>query len=257
MFTLITGASSGIGYELAKICAKNKHNLILVARNKVVLDRFAIELMETFNIKVEVIASDLSDINNCLKVFEKVQDKGLMVDILVNNAGFGDHGLFVKGDWLKFQEMIQLNISTLTYLTYLFLPNMITQKNGKILNVASTASFLPGPLMSVYYATKAYVLSFSEALSEELSDTGVTVTTLCPGPTSSGFQKIAKMDNMPVLNFWKQPSSYDVAEYGYKSMTAGKSVVVHGLINKIIIQIIRLTPRKFVAKMVRRLQEKR
>ena len=255
MFTLITGASSGIGYELAKICAKNKHNLILVARNKVTLEQLANELMVTFNIKVEVIAIDLSDVSNCLKVFEKVRDKGLNVDILINNAGFGDHGLFVNGDWLKFQEMIQLNVSTLTYLTYLFLPNMITHKNGKILNVASTASFLPGPLMSVYYATKAYVLSFSEALTEELCDTGVTVTTLCPGPTSSGFQKVAKMDNMPVLNFWRQPSSYEVAEYGYKSMIEGKSVVVHGFLNKFIIQFIRLTPRKFVVKMVRRLQE--
>ena len=174
---------------------------------------------------------------------------------MVNNAGFGHFGLFAESNWEKQHQMIELNITALTQLTHLFLPQLIQQK-GKILNVASTAAFQPGPTMAVYYATKAFVLHFSEALSNELKPTGVTVTALCPGATESGFQKAAEMEESKLVKGRKLPSSADVAIYGYKAFMNGKVVAIHGWLNYLMAQSIRFTPRSLVLKVVRFIQDK-
>jgi short-subunit dehydrogenase len=257
MHTLITGASSGIGLEFAKICAQNKQNLILVARSKSQLETLAEDLRKTYAVDIVVIPMDLANPASPKQLFDEVNAREVAVNVLINNAGFGDHGVFAQSEWLKQQEMIQLNITSLTELTHLFLPRMIANQNGKILNVASTAAFQPGPLMAVYYATKAFVLSFSEALGDELKGTGVTVTALCPGPTTSGFQKAANMGNIPLFKVLSPPTSRDVAEYGFAALNKGKAVAIHGAINKIVVQSLRVTPRKLVLKIVRSLQEKR
>jgi short-subunit dehydrogenase len=257
MHTLITGASSGIGLELAKVCARHKENLVLVARSKSQLEQLAQELNKDFGVKVTVIPMDLSDPTSPQKLFDEVNERGLSINVIINNAGFGDHGAFAQADWRKQQDMIQLNIMALTHLTHLFLPKMISNNRGKILNVASTAAFQPGPLMAVYYATKAFVLSFSEALSEELKGTGVNVTALCPGPTTSGFQKTANMGDVPIFKLLTPPTSKAVAEYGYSALNKGEVVAVHGPLNRLVVQSLRITPRCMVIKMVRKLQEKR
>ena len=256
-YTLITGASSGIGFELAHVFAQKKHNLILVARRLDQLKTLQTELKKKYDIEVEVIAADLSSEKSAQKLFDQIQSSKLKVDGLVNNAGFGSHGQFTTTALKNTQQMIQLNITTLTELTKLFLPAMIENKYGRIMNVASTASFQPGPLMTVYYATKAYVLFFSEGLYEELKDTGVSVTALCPGPTESGFQAAANLKNVPVVDFLKMPSSKSVAEYGYQAMQKGRAVAVHGLMNNIMSSTIGFLPRALARKLVMRLQQKK
>jgi short-subunit dehydrogenase len=254
---LITGASSGIGYELAKQFAKNKCNVVLVARNETKLHELAHELSQTYKTTCVVIAKDLSDYKSAKELYSYCIHKNIDIDYLVNNAGFGDYGFFHESNWHKQEDMINLNVTTLTYLTHLFLPEMIKRQYGKILNLASVAAFQPGPLMSVYYATKAYVLSFSEALSNELEDKNITVTALCPGPTESDFvNKAALTDSKLFKRFGKLPSSAEVAEYGYRSMMNGDVVAIHGLMNKIIANSIRFTPRALVRKAVRKIQDK-
>lgn len=255
-FTLLTGASSGIGLELAKIFASHKHNLILVARSKDVLDKLAQELRTEHKVTVEVITLDLALESSPAALFKACQDKNLRVDILVNNAGFGDNAAFVNSEWKKQAEMMDLNMKSLTHITHLFLPSMVAAKKGAILNVASTAAFQPGPYMAVYYATKSYVLSFSEALNEELRGSGVYVTTLCPGPTLSGFQKAANMDTALLFKLGV-PGSREVAEYAYNSLMKKRVVAVHGIMNKIMAFSVRLTPRTLLVRIVRVLQEKR
>ncbi|MCU0427995.1 MAG: SDR family oxidoreductase [Candidatus Kapabacteria bacterium] len=253
---LITGASSGIGYELAKVFAKNNTNLVLVARSEKKLQEIAQELTKTHGISVEVLAKDVSVLASTQEIYSILKQKGIAVDYLVNNAGFGDFGFFTETKWEKELEMINLNMTSLTSLTKLFVSDMVARKQGKILNVASTASFQPGPLMAVYYATKAYVLSFSEAIANELSGTGVTVTALCPGPTESGFQNAAAMNDSKLVKGKKLPTSQDVAEYGYKAMMSGKVVAVHGLMNKVMAQSVRYTPRAVVRSLVRAMSER-
>ncbi len=253
---LITGASSGIGYELAKVFAKNNTNLVLVARSEKKLQEIAQELTKTHGISVEVLAKDVSVLASTQEIYSILKQKGIAVDYLVNNAGFGDFGFFTETKWEKELEMINLNMTSLTSLTKLFVSDMVARKQGKILNVASTASFQPGPLMAVYYATKAYVLSFSEAIANELSGTGVTVTALCPGPTESGFQNAAAMNDSKLVKGKKLPTSQDVAEYGYKAMMSGKVVAVHGLLNKVMAQSVRYTPRAVVRRLVRAMSER-
>lgn len=252
---IITGASSGIGLELAKILAADKINLILVARSENKLIELKKEL-DQYKISTSILALDLSKPDAAQMVFDYCAKENLKVDILINNAGFGDYGMFISSDWKKQEEMIRLNIQTLTHLTHLFLPYMVKNKYGRILNLASIASFLPGPLMSVYYATKAYVLSFSEALSTELEGSGVTVTALCPGPTESGFQKAAAMNESKILKGRKLPTSKDVATYGYKALMDGKVVAIHGFLNSLMVSAIRFTPRSIARKFVRTLQDK-
>ncbi len=254
-YTLITGASSGIGYELARVFAKNHHSLILTARSLDKMNVLKKELEEKYAVSVEVIAEDLSLPGSAQKLFDQIKVKNLEVDILVNNAGFGDHGPFLKAKAQKISEMIHLNITSLTELTKLFLPSMVRNKFGKIMNVASTASFQPGPMMTVYYATKAYVLFFSEGLCEELKGTGITVTALCPGPTISGFQEAAQVKNIALLNNLTLPTSQKVADYGYRAMQDGSAVAVHGLMNRVMSSTVGLFPRAMVRKLVLKLQQ--
>lgn len=182
--------------------------------------------------------------------------KDIAIDILINNAGFGDYGYFHEGNITKYSQMIDLNVRSLTELTYLFGKDMVERRHGRILNVASTAAFQPGPLMSVYYATKHYVLAFSEGIAEEWSDFGVTVTALCPGPTESGFQKTARAGANKIFSK-KLPSSREVAEFGYKGLMARKRVIIHGFMNRIMAISVRFTPRNLIVKIVRSMQEKR
>jgi uncharacterized protein len=250
---LITGASGGIGYELARIHAEHGGDLVLVARTKEKLDEIKQDLESRYNVHVHTIQKDLSLHGSAYEVYNKVNDLNIEIDYLINNAGFGDFHLFTETDWPKQEKMISLNVTTLTHLTRLFLPHMITRGNGKILNVASLASFSPGPTMSVYFATKAYVLSFSEALSEELRGKGITVTALCPGSTESSFHTVAHDGKVPKER--KMPSSGEVADYGYRSMIKGKTVAVPGIINKLMATSVRFLPRSFVVRSVRKIQE--
>jgi uncharacterized protein len=253
---LITGASNGIGLELAKIHASKGGNLVLVARNKSKLDELKVELESQYKISVYTIGKDLSLPNAAQEVYNETAQQKIQVDYLINNAGFGDFGMFVETDWNKELQMINLNITTLTQFTKLYLQDMVARKFGKIMNVASTAAFQSGPTMAVYYATKAYVLSFSEAIDNEVSDKGVTVTSLCPGATESGFQAAAAMEESALVKGKKLPTSKEVAEYGYKSMLAGKTVAIHGLMNYIMANSVRFTPRAIVVKLTRKLQDK-
>lgn len=252
---LITGASSGIGLELAKVHAKKGGNLVLVARNTKKLDELKSELEKTYGIQVYIITKDLSIIGAAQEVYDEIKGQNIEINSLINNAGFGDYGMFVETEWEKENQMINLNITALTKFTKLYGIDMMQRKSGKIMNVASTAAFQPGPLMAVYFATKSYVLSFSEAIDNEFRDFGVTVTALCPGPTESGFQNAASMETNPAFKGRKLPTSKEVAEYGYEAMMKWKTVAIHGIFNAIIANSIRLIPRSWVVKWMRKLQD--
>lgn len=229
---LITGASSGIGYALARVFASHEYNLILVARNSKKLDELADELRNQYNTRVDVIIQDLSQASSAKKVFNDVMNMKLTVDILVNNAGIGNVGFFHETEISRDTEMIQLNIGTLTELTKLFSREMVNRRKGKILNVGSTGSFAPGPFIAVYYATKAYVLSFSRAVSKELKPYGVTVTALCPGAVRTNFCKTAGKRDMPGAMEAKV-----VAEAAYRGLLKNKKVIVPGILNKILVRL--------------------
>ena len=252
---LITGASSGIGYELAKLFAKDKHNLVLVARREKELKQLADALEKQHGIKAKIIAKDLGTANAAQEVYDILDKENMDIDFLVNNAGFGDFCMFHQTDWNKMEQMINLNILTLTHLTRLLVNQMISRKSGKILNLGSTASFQPGPTMAAYCATKAYVLSFSEAIANELKGTGVTVTTLCPGATESGFQKGAALEESKFVKGKKLATSESVAKYGYNALMKGKTVAIHGMMNRILAHSVRFTPRKMVTATARYLLE--
>lgn len=251
---LITGASNGIGLELAKVHASKGGDLVLVARNKSKLDELKAELESKYKVKVYTIGKDLSLSNSAQEVYEETTKQNIQIDYLINNAGFGDFGMFVDSDWSKELQMINLNITTLTQFTKLYLKDMVKRRNGKIMNVASTAAFQPGPIMAVYFATKAYVLSFSEAVDNEVRDKGVTITALCPGATESGFQAAAAMEESNMVKGKKLPTSKDVAVYGYAQMMKGKTVAIHGLMNWILANSVRFTPRSIVVMIARKLQ---
>src|ERR1035437_11122406 len=224
---LITGSTSGIGYELAYIHAKQGGNLVLVARSKDKLEQIKKDLENKYKIDVYIIEKDLSIKDSGKDVYDEIKNNNITVDYLINNGGYGDYGFFNESDWGKLERMIKLNITALTQLTKLFINDMIKRRAGKIMNVASTAAFQSGPTMAVYYATKAYVLSFSEALSNEVKDNGITVTTLCPGATQSGFQEAASMQASRLVKGRILATSKEVAEYGYNAMLKGKSVAIH------------------------------
>ncbi|MEI8272029.1 MAG: SDR family oxidoreductase [Paludibacter sp.] len=247
---LITGASNGLGVEFAKIHAAKGDNLVLVARGKDKMNLLKAEIEKRHNVSVLVIGRDLSEPAAAKTIFNELKTQKIKVDYLINNAGFGDFGNFEKSNWEKQLQMINLNITALAYFTRLFLPDMIKNKYGKIMNVASTAAFQPGPSMSVYFATKAFVLSFSEAIANELKGTDVTVTALCPGATATGFKTAASLDNS---NLFKGTiaTSKSVADFGYKAMMKGKTVVIHGLMNKIMVFSVRFAPRKLVTAITR------
>jgi uncharacterized protein len=253
---LITGASNGIGLELAKVHASKGGNLVLVARNKSKLDELKTELESQYKVSVYTIGKDLSANNSAQEVYDETTKQNIQIDYLINNAGFGNFGMFIETDWNKELQMINLNITTLTHFTKLYLQDMVKRSSGKIMNVASTAAFQSGPTMAVYYATKAYVLSFSEAVDNEVSDKGVTITTLCPGATESGFQAAAAMEESNLVKGKKLPTSKEVAEYGYKAMMKGKTVAIHGLMNYLMANSVRFTPRALVVKLTRKIQDK-
>jgi len=253
---LITGASEGIGMELARIHASKGDHLVLVARRGDRLEALKKELEEQFGIQVMVIAKNLSLANSPQEVFEATQKANLAIDILVNNAGFGHFDLFTDSPWEKEDRMIQLNIAALTHLTKLYLPGMISGGYGRILNVSSVASFIPGPYMSVYFATKAFVTSFSEALAAELQGTGVTVTNLCPGATRSGFQAAAEVREDKPGKGDRMPSGAEVAAFGYRAMMLGRTTVVHGWKNRLMIRFSRLLSGRQAASVIRRMQTK-
>jgi short-subunit dehydrogenase len=253
---LITGASNGIGLELAKIHAAKGDDLVLVARNKQKLDELKSELEAAHKVKVYTIGKDLSLPNAAEDVYDETTRQHISIDYLINNAGFGDFGMFAETDWNKELQMINLNITALTHFTKLYLQDMVKHRSGRIMNVASTAAFQPGPTMSVYCATKAYVLSFSEAVNNEVSDTGITVTALCPGPTESGFQAAAALEDSKLFKGKNIPTSKTVAEYGYRAMMSGKTVAIHGLVNSILANFVRIMPRSLVVKVTRNLLDK-
>ncbi|MBI4360258.1 SDR family oxidoreductase [Candidatus Micrarchaeota archaeon] len=254
---LITGASSGIGLELAKVFAGHGYALVLVARSKDALERAAAFLRSEFDVAVFVVALDLSDSSAPKRLFDVLKKKRIAVDVLVNNAGFGLHGEFVDTDLKTELSMIQVNVSALTALCKWFVGPMAQKGRGRILNVASTAAFQPGPFMAVYYASKAYVLSFSEALSEELRGTGVTVTALCPGPTRTQFQRQARLGTNRLFSGPLVMDASDVARIGFKALMRGKPVVVTGFLNKLFSEAVRFTPRRVVRRLVRKVQERR
>jgi short-subunit dehydrogenase len=253
---LVTGASSGIGYELCDLLGADGFNLVLVARDRARLEETAEKLRGRWGISVRSFAKDLSSPESAGEVVRELEREGIPVDILVNNAGFGRHGFFTDlppGDQLG---MIHLNILTLTHLTHLLLPGMLAKGNGKILNVASTAGFLPGPLMAVYYATKAYVVSFSVALAHELKGQGVSVTALCPGPTATRFQERARMGNIRFLTDHFRMNARRVAREGLEGMRRGKTLVIPGTVNKILVLAARFLPRNFIAQAVKDIQKR-
>lgn len=241
---LVTGATSGIGLELARILAENGHNLVLVARRADVLKRIAAELTAAHGIKVYIIRKDLSKPESPEEIFKELAKKKIEVSILVNNAGFGDNAAFAESDWKMASAMILTNIHALAHLTRLFLPGMVSRKSGKILNVGSTAGLQAGPMMAVYYASKAFVNHFSEAVDAELKGSGVSVTVLCPGPTETGFQTASNAHGMKLFSYLSVASARSVAETGYKAMMSGRRMVIHGILNKILAFNLRLSPRR-------------
>ena len=252
---LITGASGGIGYELAKRFAADHYNLVLVARSAGKLAQFADELQQQHKISASPIALDLTAAPAPQLLFDQLQREHIAIDVLVNNAGYGKFGEFAKIPWEESLGQIQLNISALTQLTKLFLDPMLERHSGRILNVASTAGFQPGPLMAVYYATKAYVISFSEALGNELSGTGVTVTCLCPGATDTGFQGRAGTENSVLFKKMRPMDAKAVAHDGYRGLMAGKTLVISGFKNWLLAEATRFGPRKLVTAVSRKVMQ--
>ncbi len=248
---LITGASSGIGAELAKVFARAGYDLVLVARSEDRLRALQVEVESRHAIAARVLAVDLADPAAPATIHARLEQEGVVVHALVNDAGFGVHGPFAETDLAAELAMIQVNVAALTQLTKLFSPAMLGRGHGRILNVASTAAFQPGPLMAVYYATKAYVLSFSEALAEELRGTGVTVTTLCPGPTRTPFQERANLGGSFLANRFTVMDAATVARAGYRGLVRGEALVIPGLLNRLTPVVVRLTPRPLVRRIVR------
>ena len=254
---LITGGSGGIGLEIAKVLARKGFDLALVARNRDALEAAASQIEGKYDVNAHVFAADLRRREAPKDIFDFLRVESIPIEILVNNAGFGLGGEFADTDMTRELEMIQVNIAALTHLTKLFLPPMIKAKSGRILNLASTAAFQPGPLMAVYYATKAYVLSFSEALAEELRDSGVTVTALCPGATRTDFASTAHVTQSRLFTLFGIDDAAGVAEYGVTAMMHGRRVAIPGFKNKLVAQAHRFSPRLVTTKVARILQESR
>lgn len=248
-YTLITGASEGLGLELAKLFAKDKHNLIIVARNMDKLNEVKNNLESEYEINVETLSVDLSLDNSCEKVYDFVNKKNLTVDNLINNAGIGSFGYFSDEDEEFHEDIININIKSLTHLTSYFQKHMVRRKEGKILNVASTAAFTSGPKMAMYYATKAYVLSLTEALHEESKIQGVTVSCLCPGPVRTTFQEKAGIKKSESAKKYLMDAN-KVAEIAYKDLLKGTAIIIPGLKNKILIIGNKLIPRVISRKII-------
>ncbi|MGI8618056.1 MAG: SDR family NAD(P)-dependent oxidoreductase [Gemmatimonadaceae bacterium] len=253
---LITGASAGIGAELAKVFAGHDYDVVLVARRRDALEALAGTLEGKHGITATVIVDDLGDPEAPERIFVAVRDARIDVDVLVNNAGFGLGGEFSETPIERETAMVQVNITSLMHLTKLFIAPMLRRRSGFVLNVASTAAFFPGPGMSVYYATKAFVLSFSQALAEELAKSGVVVSCLCPGPTETEFADVAQVSRAKLFDA-NVADAREVAEFGYRALMAGWRVAIPGARNKLLVQAQRFVPRRLVARAVKKLQESR
>jgi uncharacterized protein len=253
---LITGASSGIGLEFASLFAKDGYHLVLNARNETKLKEIAEQLKADYDATVTIAAKDLSLPDSAEELTSELLAAGIEVDVLINNAGFAAYGSFDETSWKEEKDMIQVNIMALTALTKHLLPGMIKRNSGKILNVASTAAFQPGPLMAVYYATKAYVLSFSEAINYELRNTNVSVTALCPGATATNFEKRASLESSRLFQSGAMDAQ-EVALNGYNALMREKSLTIPGFKNKALANLVRFLPRKSILKIVHYVQEKK
>ncbi|MBF2759369.1 MAG: SDR family oxidoreductase [Ectothiorhodospiraceae bacterium AqS1] len=252
---LITGASGGIGLELAKLHAADGGDLVLVARSEDKLERIKNELEAEHRITVTVLTQDLAQPDAAQRIFAETQRRGIHIDVLINNAGFGGHGSFHRRDLAAEQAMMQVNMVSLTDLTHLYLPGMIARKKGRILNVSSVVSFMPGPLHAVYSATKAFVTSFSQAIAQEVAEHNITVTALCPGPVATGFVDAAGVEGVDV---WKKAkSAQSVARFGYRAMQEGKLVAINEPGLRLMVNwIMPFLPRKTILNLSRRLMEK-
>lgn len=253
---LITGASSGIGWEMAKLFAKENFRVVAVARNEAKLLDLKGEIANQGLLEPVVMVKDLVQPGAVDEIVKELEEQDLHIDVLVNNAGFGLYGLFLETDGADELDMITLNITVLTHLTKLLLPKMVEKNSGGVLNVASTASFQPGPLMAVYYATKAYVLSFSEAIANELTGTGVTITALCPGPTATGFEQRANIGKSKLFEKGVMDVR-TVAKQGVEGFMQGRTIVIPGIRNRVLASSVGLLPRSMVRKVVRKIQESR
>jgi short-subunit dehydrogenase len=253
-YALITGGSAGIGYELAKLFAEDGYSLILVARTQEDLDRVATELTQQYGGSVITIAKDLFNPQAAFELYDEVRAKGITVNVLVNDAGQGQFGLFVESDIRRQLDIIQLNISSLTALTYLFLKDMIARNEGKVLQLASIASELPGPWQAVYHATKAYVLQFTESLINELKETNITMTALQPGATDTDFFNKADMQNSRILDT-ELSDPAKVAKDGYQALMKGDDKIVSGLKNKVMVAASNVMPDTLVAEQMNKLQK--
>jgi short-subunit dehydrogenase len=248
---LITGASSGIGRALAHEFARNGWDLVLVARRTQLLNDLAREIKSTATVDVSIIALDLTTSNAARALFDEVASRNLVIDCLINNAGRGHFGPFVQQDWRTDEETIDLNVTVLTSLCHLFAEPMVSRRHGHILNIASIAGFMPGPNLAVYHASKAYVLSLSQALHAELSDHGVSVTASCPGPTQSEFFDKAGTSTMKAMDYVKLMSAETVAKQAYKATVKGQTIVVHGAFNRLMAESPRLLPKSWIAPIVK------
>jgi short-subunit dehydrogenase len=251
---LITGASTGIGRELALLFARDGAKLVLVARNTERLQELAAELRDRFGSESLVLSEDLSDVGAPKRILDQLATKNIDVDVLVNNAGFGAVGEIAQIGDDKQADMIKVNVLALAELTRAMLPGMIARRRGGVLNVGSTAGFQPGPYMAVYYATKAFVLSYTEALAEEVSGAGVKVTCLCPGPTATEFARSAKMEDTLLFNMGSM-SAAKVAKVGYRGFRRGRVIVIPGVMNKFGAMAVRFVPRIVARKFTKRLQQ--
>lgn len=254
---LITGAAGGIGLELAKLLAKDSYNLVLVDKNEALLTVIPTLKQLAPTIQIKPILADLTRHNIAQELFDQLESEGIHIEILINNAGFGNYGAFSETDWEVESRMLQLHVITLTQMTKLFLREMLKQGSGRIMNVSSVAAFQPSPFMAIYFASKAFVLHFSEAIANEVKGSGVTVTVLCPGTTKTGFQETVNA-GMPEFRekSWVYTSAEAVAAYGYKAMMKGKTVAIHRFFNYLSANMSRFLPRDTVTQMVRRIQEK-
>lgn len=251
---LVTGAASGLGYELATLLANDDYKLILIDIDASSLAKVKIELETNFNIEVVMLVKDLSNPSIAQEIMADIDNEP--IDVLINNAGFGLFGSFIDTDWERESEMLHVHILTTTHLTKLVLEGMVKRGYGKILNMSSLAAFQPGPLMAIYYASKGYMLSFSEAIANELKGTGVTVTALCPGPTKTSFQKTVSSDSVDNKITFNMASAKAVAAYGYKAMLNGRTYAIPGKFNKFLAILPRIVSRNAAASIVRRIQEK-
>lgn len=248
---LVTGASSGIGAALARLFGARGHDLVLVARRRERLDELATEMRDRHRVQAAVITADLADPGARLGLWDEIERAGLGVEFLINNAGFATNGPFAALDLERELSMVEVNIKAVVHLTHLVLPSMLARGSGRILNVASTAGFVAGPFMATYHASKAFVVSFTEALAHELGGTGVTATVVCPGPTTTEFADVAGVESTSMFSA-RLPHADSVARYSYEALLAGKTTAIHGLRNKLLARGGRLSPRSLISSAVAR-----